>query len=212
MLSHDIMEKIWNEKVKMEKLEKAEKSARSGFPRVMKELKSISWRDTDVVDTLENYNTFGMGDGSAIYAETSWDVPDNLTPEEEDAFILSYIAENIVPIINTDNNTPFVEYFKIFRNDEILKIIKRRKRGALNSIRNKKQWHFQTDEHIFSPLSIIRNRCYEDAPLEDKFYFLRPTAEYGFGGHMNTDIEGFGTMIYRMEINGEAQGGFLEYD
>jgi hypothetical protein len=216
MLSHDIMEIIWNEKVKMEKLEKAEKSAKRGFPWVMKELKSVSMRDTDIIDSLENYNTFGMEDGSNIYeyVANELNLPDSqYTQEEEDDMVAEYIEENnIFPFITTNlcHNIVFVEYYKLKNSDEMLKIINRRKRSALNSIRNRKQWEFQKDKHIFRTLSIIRDRGYIDAPLEDKFYFLRPTAQYGFGGHMNTDIEGYGTMLYRLEINEEAEGGFLE--
>lgn len=217
MLSHDIMEQIWNEKVKIEKLEKAEKSAKKGFPLVIKELKKVSMKDTDIIDTEENYNEYGMGEGSNIYAECAdeLNLPDSqYTEEEEDAMIASYIEEkNIVPIINNDRyNNPFIEYFQIFMNDKILKRIKKNRRVLARKIREAKQWDFQTDKHIFSILSVIRDRGYTDAPLEDRFYFLRPTAQYGFGGHMNTDIEGFGTMIYREQIDAEAQGGFLEYN
>ena len=156
-----------------------------------------------------------MGEGSNIYRDIADELglPDTqYTTEEEYAMVASYIEKNnIFPVIKTIYNTTFVEYFKIATPRKIIRRISIGRRNELSRIRRKKQWSFQTDEHIFHPLSIISDRGYTDAPLEDKFYFLRPTASAGFGGHMNTDIEGYGTMIYRMEINGEAEGGFLEY-
>ena len=61
-LSHDIMEMIWNEKVKIEKLDKVEKSAKKQFPRVLNELNLINPPITNIYGQA----ILGAGSGESL--------------------------------------------------------------------------------------------------------------------------------------------------
>ena len=67
-LSHDIMEMIWNEKVKIEKLDKAEESARRNYPLVLDELRDVvNRRLYGVYMTYEEWDKYGMGKGGDLW-------------------------------------------------------------------------------------------------------------------------------------------------
>ena len=179
MLPNDIMEYIWNMKEKAEaldKLDKVEKSAKRNYNLVMRELKKRIRKDTLVSDTLEDYDEYGMGDGSNIYSYCAdqLQLPDSeYTIEEEDEMIEQFINyNNIIPVRNRDN----VEYFKVLRDREILRKIYYAKRRKMKEINNRKIWDFRRELHIFRILNEIRYNGLLDAPLKEKFPFLRATA------------------------------------
>lgn len=203
-LPHDIMGLIWDEKVKIEKLEKAQAFSRRNHKRVMKELELRNIK-LDVVDLEVNYNIYGFGKN---HTNLFYDIVDELDldhlsiEEQEERVELFIFHQGIYPIKKEHR---IFYYRRCKKGRTILYYINQDKIDTRKKIADMKGARFRLNRHIFGQIHMIKYNCWEDYELDEKYFFLRDTKKYGYGGHMCGDKEPYGTKIYRESLEVEPE-------
>tara|TARA_R110002096_G_scaffold77148_1_gene181811 strand:- start:723 stop:1460 length:738 start_codon:yes stop_codon:yes gene_type:complete len=213
-LPHDVMEHIWNMKVKEEKLDKAEASRNKNYKLVLKELRQRSYpivssaeegSDDDELYLWSKYSEYMMGEEDDLVDEDGEPIQGldldewtTLYKEENDFHWEKRCLSIIDAIILTDEyegpdweGSYHMCIVVRIMGTEILKEIKTLKEAQDKYIKRWKEDFLNYDNslHYGARLDFIKQMGYEDAPLHMKWHHLRKTNEEGFGGRMEKSFE-----------------------